>query len=536
MSIAVKETVLVVDDAVSITQFIVSLLEDQGYCAIGCENGAEALRLAVEKRPDLMLLDIMMPDEDGYSICAKLKADAKTKDIPVIFLSALNSSFDKVKAFKCGAVDFITKPVQNDELMARVNTHLTISSLHRSLINCNRNLEEKIKERTQLLETENENLRSLNSIMEKTLLKYKEEAEKSEAGAKLRKGFFEDVRHEIFTPLQSISSFSNMISGGTLSDDQIKEYASTIEKNAQFISSSFDKIINYSLCKTTPIKPNPTNVDVSELMKDICSQRKPKTIELILKDNLNSAKDFFTDKEMLSQILANLIDNAIEFTKEGSVEVNASFSNDSFVFCIKDTGIGINPEKMDIIFNPIGKNEKTSTRGYAFTTIGLALVKEYVDTLKGEIWFDSTPGKGTEFYVSLPSDALSKPQQHSIFENISVLVGDDDDVSYILLCEALKPTGIKLRRAKDGRELFDMFRQNPVPLVITNLKLPVMNGSEVLKMIKMIKPGTVAIAQMPYFSAVDKRDYSASMCDGFIERPAKQEQIIEVLKKHLIDN
>ena len=182
MSNAVKETVLVVDDAVSITQFIVSLLEDQGYCAIGCENGAEALRLAVEKRPDLMLLDIMMPDEDGYSICAKLKADAKTKDIPVIFLSALNSSIDKVKAFKCGAVDFITKPVQNDELMARVNTHLTISSLHRSLINCNRNLEEKIKERTQLLETENENLRSLNSIMEKTLLKYKEEAEKSEAG------------------------------------------------------------------------------------------------------------------------------------------------------------------------------------------------------------------------------------------------------------------------------------------------------------------------------------------------------------------
>ena len=78
-------------------------------------------------------------------------------------------------------------------------------------------------------------------------------------------------------------------------------------------------------------------------------------------------------------------------------------------------------------------------------------------------------------------------------------------------------------------------RQNPVPLVITNLKLPVMNGSEVLKMIKMIKPGTVAIAQMPYFSAVDKRDYSASMCDGFIERPAKQEQIIEVLKKHLIN-
>ena len=228
MSIAVKETVLVVDDSLSITQFIVSLLEDQGFCAIGCENGAEALRLAVEKRPDLMLLDIMMPDEDGYSICSKLKADPKTKDIPVIFLSALNSSFDKVKAFKCGAVDYITKPVQNDELMSRVKTHLTISSLHRSLSNSNRDIEDKIKERTQQLETENENLRYLNSMMEKTLLKYKAEAEQSEARARLRQGFFEDVRHEIFTPLQAISDYANEINGGTLPDDKIKEYPSTI--------------------------------------------------------------------------------------------------------------------------------------------------------------------------------------------------------------------------------------------------------------------------------------------------------------------
>ena len=155
MSITEKQTILVVDDAKSITQFIQQMLEERGYKAIGCGNGADALRLAVEIRPDLIILDIMMPDVDGYAICAQLKADSKTKDIPVIFLSALNSSFDKVKAFKCGAVDYVTKPVQNDELLARVKTHLTISMLHHSLISNNHDLEEKIKERTQNLEIEN---------------------------------------------------------------------------------------------------------------------------------------------------------------------------------------------------------------------------------------------------------------------------------------------------------------------------------------------------------------------------------------------
>ena len=541
MSITEKQTILVVDDAESITRFIQQMLEERGYTAIGCGNGADALRLAVEIRPDLILLDIMMPDVDGYAICAQLKADSKTKDIPVIFLSALNSSFDKVKAFKCGAVDYVTKPVQNDELMARVKTHLTISMLHHSLISSNHDLEEKIKERTQNLEVENENLRRLNAILEQTLVKYRDEKEKHEEEVELRKNFLEDVRHELFTPLQSVYGFAGLIGSSSGSPEKIKEYANVIETNAQFLSTSFDKIIQYSLNQVSPSKPNPTDIDVSAMIAEICEQRKPaalhKKIELVVKDSLGSQNIFFSDHAMLSCIFENLIDNAIEFTQEGSIEVRASRENGSFVFCIKDTGIGINPEKIDIIFNPIGYNEKASTRGYAFATIGLALVKEFVDTLKGEIWIDSTPGRGTEFYISLPADALKNTtSDDNIFEDKTILVGDDDDVSFILLCEALKPTGIKILRAKDGRELFDMFRLNPTPLVITNLKLPNMNGSEVMKIIKKMSPETVAIAQMPYFSAVDKRDYSNSFCDDYIERPAKQEQIIEVLKKHLINN
>ena len=541
MNNTIKEQILIVDDAVSITDIIKALLEDSGYAALTCQNAADAVRVAIETRPDLILLDIMMPGIDGYTICAQLKADSKTKDIPVIFLSALNSSFDKVKAFKCGAVDFVPKPVQNDELLARVKTHLTISQLHRSLMDTNRDLEAKIKERTQSLETENENLRHLNSLLEHTLVKYRDEKEKAEAAVNLRKDILEEIRHEFKTPLQSILGFASLLTDSNVPEQKVKEYASIIVKCSDFIGTSFDKIINYSLCASGGVKPKPENVNVSELLADVCTEcsdfSRNKNITLLLNDLLESDNILFTDRKMLRSILQNLVSNAIEFTKEGSVDINASFNNGNFIFCVTDTGIGIHPEKIDIIFNPFAQKDGTNAKGYVFTTIGLGLVKSYVDILGGEIWFDSTPGRGTEFYVSLPADALRKPQkQEKIFENKNVIVADDDDMSYILLYEALKPTGITIKRAKDGKELFEMFRKNHPDMVITNLKLPVMNGTEALKMIKSISPKTVGIAQMPYFSAVDKRDYSNSLCDDYIERPAKQEQIIEVLKKHLINN
>ena len=163
----ITQTILVVDDSKPVSEFVQIVLEERGYKTIVSNNGNQAMVMAVEYRPDLVLLDIMMPDIDGYTICAQLKADRKTRDIPVIFLSALNSQFDKIKAFKCGAVDFVTKPIQVEELTARVKSHLTISRLNRALQSSNRDLESLVSERTKELEESNKKLADIK--MDKSL-------------------------------------------------------------------------------------------------------------------------------------------------------------------------------------------------------------------------------------------------------------------------------------------------------------------------------------------------------------------------------
>ncbi len=162
-----KEEILVVDDTPSGICMVKSALEDSGYRVSVATNGSRAVKTALLTNPDLILLDILMPGMDGYETCEQLKAEERTRDIPVIFMSALTETFDKVKGFNIGAVDYITKPIRVEELLARIHTHLTTNRLQRELTEMNRTLEEKVAERTRELSRANESLRK--EIRERTL-------------------------------------------------------------------------------------------------------------------------------------------------------------------------------------------------------------------------------------------------------------------------------------------------------------------------------------------------------------------------------
>ena len=193
----ITQTILVVDDSKPVSEYVQVVLEERGYKTITANNGSQAMVMAVEYRPDLILLDIMMPDVDGYTICSQLKADRKTRDIPVIFLSALNSQFDKIKAFKCGAVDFVTKPIQVEELTARVKSHLTISRLNRALQSSNRDLESLVSERTKELEDSNKKLAEINARLEKTIGDYRAAKERAASDDEYKAKMLSKLSHEI---------------------------------------------------------------------------------------------------------------------------------------------------------------------------------------------------------------------------------------------------------------------------------------------------------------------------------------------------
>src|SRR5919199_652924 len=154
-----QANILVVDDAPANLRLLVGILQERGYEVRPVPNGKLALFAAQGRLPDLILLDIMMPEMDGYEVCSKLKADERTKDIPVIFVSALSDVLDKVKAFGVGGVDYITKPFQEEEVLARVSTHLTNQHLQKSLQSKNEelaNTNEKLGNILQQFQDKNE--------------------------------------------------------------------------------------------------------------------------------------------------------------------------------------------------------------------------------------------------------------------------------------------------------------------------------------------------------------------------------------------
>ena len=539
----ITQTILVVDDSKPVSEYVQVVLEERGYKTITANNGSQAMVMAVEYRPDLILLDIMMPDVDGYTICSQLKADRKTRDIPVIFLSALNSQFDKIKAFKCGAVDFVTKPIQVEELTARVKSHLTISRLNRALQSSNRDLESLVSERTKELEDSNKKLAEINARLEKTIGDYRAAKERAASDDEYKAKMLSKLSHEILNDTNIIVGFSELIKV-TDDHDRQNEYADCIRESAGSLVSAINAVQEYNNVVIGRTTVNMQRVNIGAVLHGVCQKfierAQKRNIDIAVNNEFSDGAEIFTDEMMLTSILSKIIANSLKYSEKGPIEIGASNNGGTAVFYVRDCGIGIGPDVIDHVLEPFVRGVKTCDNSNKGLGLGLSIVKEYVQRLNGEIWFDSSPGVGTIFYISLPvnngNGKIATEDLSAIsFGGTSVLVGEDDDVSFALLNETLRKYAVKALRAKTGKELFELYRQNSdVQMVISNLKLPMMSGSEAMKLIRKMSPSIITVAQIPYFSAEDKRAFSESGCDCYIDRPANDLQVRELLAKYLL--
>jgi two-component system, sensor histidine kinase and response regulator len=365
-----KGEILIVDDQPNNLRLLSTLLTTQGYSVRKAINGQMALLSVLTEMPDLILLDIRMPDMDGYEVCLELKSNPNTQKIPIVFISALDEVLDKIKAFSIGAVDYITKPFQSAEVLARVENQLNIQRLQ--------------KELTQ----RNEQLQSLNE----DLLRSNRELEQ----------FSYMVSHDLQQPLQSVTGFVRLINfkyQDSLPRD-VQEYLKRIGDAGGRMQKLIQVLLDYARID----QQNPTlkTVNCNEVMKQVRENLFQAISDRDVELSYQELPTVFGNEMLLIQLFQNLLSNGMKFVDaetKPKLQISANPSASHWIFAVKDNGIGIKKENLERIFEAFQRLHSTSE--YKGTGIGLATCKKIVAVHGGTIWVESILDQGTTFYFTL---------------------------------------------------------------------------------------------------------------------------------------
>ena len=370
--------ILIVDDALPNLRLLSRMLTDNNYQVRGISNSAIVTTVVNADPPDLILLDINMPGQNGYEICRLLKADANTQEIPVIFISALDDVLDKVQAFSVGGVDYITKPFQVEEVLARVKTHLTICTLQKQL-----------KAQVTDLQLMTENL---------VLANEKLQASNAELNA-----FAHTVAHDLKNPLASTLLSMDLLERFielNMQDKAVKALASIREGGFKLTNIIDELLLLASVRKETVEK---TPLAMGEIVEQAIDRLNLMFVRHEAKINLPETWPVAVGyAPWIEEVWVNYISNGIKYGGElPSMTCGATVQNDGMVkFWIKDNGDGISDDMAASLFMEFIRLRQTRAQGYG---LGLSIVKRIIDKLDGRVGVESAVGEGSTFYFMLPA-------------------------------------------------------------------------------------------------------------------------------------
>ena len=370
-----KIKILIVDDILANIEVLHETLEPEGYIISVATSGKMALDVALHLKPDLVLLDIMMPEMDGYETCQKLKENEDTRDFPVIFISAKGENEDIVEGFRVGGVDYIAKPFHGEEVLSRVRTHAQLHYLKRQQIN-----------RIQELELQNKKLEKLDEIKNR---------------------FMGTAMHDLRNPLSSISGFSELFLRGeeTYSEDEKKNLVKLINQTSKDLLGLVHDLLDISVFESGELNLNLSSGNIKPvLMKQIqVNQVHSDLKNITINTSLEEVPDSIFDPNRIGQVIDNLISNALKFSQQGtSMEIGLSSSDQNLEFYVKDEGPGIAEKDQSRLFTEFPKINVYPTGGEKSTGLGLSIVKKIVEAHSGSIQVESEQGVGTIFHVNLP--------------------------------------------------------------------------------------------------------------------------------------
>ena len=393
----IEAKILVVDDEYANRLLIESILNEAGFKSVSVADGFCALEAIQKEEFALVILDIQMPNMDGFELLHKIHESKKSQYLPVIFVSAVYS-IDQYQeyAIESGAVDFLSKPINAKILIGKVRVFIELFTQKKQVELYRNHLEELVKEQYS------------------ELVQAKERAEDAD---KLKTAFLNNLSHEIRTPLNAIVCCSDIISMPDTDPATYFELSEQIKKSTSYLLNLVDNIINISKLESGNISIETRPTDLVFLFKYIYEYNKAtlahdevkrRNIQLIFDNQIHEhTLKVSSDENFLRQIVSLLIENAVKFTEHGTVSLSVNIDRQDskqelLRIEVKDTGIGISQEDQKIIFEKFRKAANMGTKIYDGAGIGLAIIKKQIGMLNGNIKLESKLGVGSKFTVTIP--------------------------------------------------------------------------------------------------------------------------------------
>ncbi len=374
----------------------------------------------------------------------------------------------------------------------------------------------------------------------------KEALVKADSGDRLKTAFLQNISHEVRTPLNGILGFGNLLAEPNLTSEEKQNYTRFLKSSSDRLTNTITDYIDISLIVTGNVEVNPKAVNATKVLKELQTRfqhdcdAKNITLKLVIP---NDQEHFalITDPELLRKSISCLLNNAIKFTNHGTVTMGCSIKSQTIEFFVIDTGIGIDSEVQEKIFEPFVHESMSETRAYQGSGLGLPIIKGFLKLLGGEIRLESEKGKGAAFFFSLPLEQGTTQENEPIDPLIGhaeiirpvILVAEDDLYSDFYMEVILKSVASIVFKAANGKEAVEMCRLHPeISIVLMDVKMPVMDGLEATRQIKSFRKDLPVIAVTAYALSRDKRIALDAGCDDFLSKPVSKKELLEKLKKH----
>ena len=522
-TVSSRPHILIIDDVIENVGLLGDTLDDLAEVQFAT-SGKEGLDLARAAPPHLILLDVMMPDMDGFQVLDQLKRDKRTAQVPVLFVTARADVETESRALIRGAVDFIQKPIRAEAVRSRVQLHLRLSQQAAELSAANTALEGRIDQRSQELV---------------------EALGRAEASGRAKASFLARVSHELRTPLNTVIGLAQVGLRDAAAGLPVETHYARILSAGQELLGVINDVIDFSALEMggLSVRRQPLNLadSVAQAVQKVEPSVAAKGLSFQVTWALSASLVVLGDARRVEQVLVQLLSNAVKFTQVGHVHLDIRETPEQVVLEVSDTGIGMSPRQLQNLFQPFEQMDGSNTRPYSGLGLGLVIAQHLAQEMGGMIEVSSLPGEGTEVRLSLvrasaqeTTSPAPQPQKLGRLSGLRLLAVEDIEVNRFLLTRIFQQEGADFHFEDNGRHAIDAVSRTlesgteapRFDAVLMDIQMPLMDGYEATRRIRELAPELPVIGLSAHSLPQDRTKSLASGMSAHLAKPVDVDEMV----------